>query len=129
MHLQPLVRSQQLDVWSDDRIKAGADWKHEIESALQRAHVAVLLISPDFLASDFIVDNELPVLLGKANAQGVAILPLILRPCRFTRDRQLKVFQAVNPPEIPLASLSRWERDKYYDNIAREIEDMLREEH
>lgn len=125
VHLQPLVRSQRLDVWSDDRIKAGAQWKQEIESALHKAHVAVLLVSPDFLASAFIVDNELPVLLKKAKEKGVTILPLILRPCRFSRDPQLNVFQAVNPPDIPLASLTRWERDQHYDRIAMQIEDLL----
>lgn len=128
VHLRPLEKSQRLDAWSDQRILAGANWKHEIESALQRAHVAVLLISPDFLASDFIVDNELPVLLTKAKEEGVTILPLILRPCRFSRDPHLKVFQAVNPPDIPLASLERWERDNHYDHVARQIEDLLGQE-
>lgn len=125
VHLRPLEKSQRLDVWADQRIMAGSNWKHEIESALQRAHVAILLISPDFLASDFIVDNELPVLLTKAEEKGVTILPLILRPCRFSRDPQLKIFQAVNPPDIPLASLPQWERDQYYDCVARRIEDLL----
>jgi hypothetical protein len=129
VHLRPLEKSQRLDIWSDQRIKAGAQWKHEIESALQRAHFAVLLVSSDYLASDFIVDNELPVLLTKAKEQGVRILPLILRPCRFSRDTHLNGFQAINSPDIPLTSLDRWERDKYYDRIAREIEDMLGEEH
>lgn len=128
VHLRPLEKSQRLDVWSDDRIKAGAQWKQDIESALNRAHVAVLLISPDYLASDFIVDDELPILLKKAKDEGVTILPLILRPCRFSRDTHLNIFQAVNSPNTPLASLARWERDTHYDRVAREIEDLLGKE-
>ena len=128
VHLRPLEKSQRLDVWSDDRIKAGAQWRQDIESALNRAHVAVLLISPDYLASDFIVDNELPILLKKAKDEGVTILPLILRLCRFSRDTHLNIFQAINSPNTPLASLARWERDTHYDRVAREIEDLLGKE-
>jgi hypothetical protein len=51
-------------------LRAGDKWKREIEKALQRATAAVLLVSADFLASDFITDNELPPLLKNAEEQG-----------------------------------------------------------
>jgi len=62
VHLKPLIRKQVVDLWDDTRISPGMDWRREIDTALSAASVAVLLISADFLASDFIVDNELPVL-------------------------------------------------------------------
>jgi len=122
VHLKPLEKKGLIDAWSDERIKAGSLWKTEIEAALSKAKVAILLISPSFLASDFIVENELPPILAKAKENGVRVLPVILRPCRYSRDDSLGPFQAINSPSTPLASLADWERDKHYDRIAHEIE-------
>jgi hypothetical protein len=69
-HLKPLVREGQLDCWDDTHIRPGDDWKQEIRTALDTAQVAVLLISADFFASDFIDENELPPLLLAAQAKG-----------------------------------------------------------
>lgn len=124
LHLKPLEKSGLIDAWSDQRIKAGSLWKEEIEAALARAQVAVLLISPAFLASDFIVDNEMPPILSRAKDEGVRVLPLILRTCRFARDQNLGIFQAINDPNKPIASLQPWERDVPYDRIAHEIENL-----
>ena len=60
IHLRPLVRRTSLDLWDDSRISPGQAWQKEIAGALARADVAILLVSADFLASDFIVNNELP---------------------------------------------------------------------
>ena len=124
VHLKPLEKAGLVDTWSDQRIHAGSLWKKEIDSALERASVAVLLISPQFLASDFIVDNELPPILTKAYDKGLRVLPIILKPCRFTRDPNLSQFQAVNDPKNPLARMELWERDEIYDRISNEIENL-----
>ncbi|MCR6655606.1 MAG: toll/interleukin-1 receptor domain-containing protein [Opitutus sp.] len=125
VHLKPLHKAGLVDVWSDQRIKAGSLWKEEIERALASATVAVLLVSPHFLASDFIVDNELPPLLKRAKEEGVKILPVLLKACRFTRDPLVGAFQAINDPRKPIAALPMWERDELYDRIAQEIEGLV----
>lgn len=126
VHLKPLEKKGLIDAWSDQRIKAGSLWKKEITTALAGTHAAILLISPDFLASDFIIDNELPLLLSRAEENGVRILPLILRACRFTRDPNLGKFQAINNPDKEiLAALQPWECDKIYDRISQEIEALF----
>lgn len=74
VHLRPLEKQGHLDLWVDTRLRAGDRWKKEIDKALHRATVAVLLVSADFLASDFITDNELPPLLRSAEERGTRIV-------------------------------------------------------
>ena len=89
---------------------------------MAKAQAAVLLISADFLASNFILENELPPLLEKAEKEGVKILPVILKPCRFTRDKLLSKFQAVNMPENPISGMSEHESELVYDAVAQHLE-------
>ena len=58
--LKPLVRERRLEVWSDDRVVVGYAWRPQLAKAISRSRVALLLISPAFLASDFIMEQELP---------------------------------------------------------------------
>src|SRR5690242_18195551 len=68
-HLRPVVREGRLDCWDDTHIRPGDDWKQEIRNALDTAQAAVLLISADFFASDFIDESELPPLLAAAQVK------------------------------------------------------------
>ncbi|CAD5374848.1 hypothetical protein RA210_U70164 [Rubrivivax sp. A210] len=125
VHLKPLHKQGVIDPWVDTRLQAGDKWKKEIEKALQRARVAVLLVSADFLASDFIIENELPPLLHTAENKGTLIIPVILKPCRYTRDKNLREFQAINSPDEPLSLVDENERELVYDTISQRIEDTL----
>jgi len=122
VHLRPLQKKGLIDTWSDRRITGGQEWKTEIEKALQNAAYALLLVSADFLASDFIVDNELPPLLSNAKEKGTIILPIILKPCRFSREDSLSRYQALNAPDDPLSGMEEHEREMVYDSAAAQIE-------
>jgi hypothetical protein len=121
-HLKPVVRGGRLEYWDDTHIQPGDDWQREIRTALDTAQVAVLLISADFFASDFIDETELPPLLTAAQAKGVRILPVILSASRFARDPSLARFQAVNSPDRPLDGMSRAEQEKILDRLVQIIE-------
>ncbi|MDH6518196.1 hypothetical protein M2163_004821 [Streptomyces sp. SAI-135] len=125
VHLRPLERQGIIDAWSDTRIEAGDAWREEIREALHRARIAILLISADFLASDFIVENELPPLLMKAEAEGTRILPVVVKACRFPRDPQLSRFQAVNDPKSPLAGMAEHQQEVIYDLLTESIERVI----
>lgn len=125
VHLKPLERTSQLDCWSDTRIQAGDRWRSEIEQQIDHAAVAVLLVSADFLASDFIVNQELQPLLIKAEAKGTRIIPVVLKHCGFARDPALSNFQCINDPKTPLMSLAEIDQERVYDHIASEIHKEL----
>ena len=125
VHLKPLEREGVIDRWDDTRITAGQKWKTEIKKALDQARVAVLLVSADFLASDFVAGDELPSLLAAAANEGLSVLPVILSPSRFARTPSLSQFQAVNDPARSLLTLDRGEQEDVWVNLAAAIEDIL----
>ncbi|WP_396140923.1 toll/interleukin-1 receptor domain-containing protein [Flavobacterium sp.] len=126
VHLKPFEKKGQIDLWVDTKIKAGEKWKDKINSALDKSVIAILLISADFLASDFIVDNELPPLLKAAEEKGKVILPIIVKPCRFTSDENLSKFQAINDPKFPLSKLNENDKEEAYVKVADFIDNLVK---
>ncbi len=126
VHLRPFEKKGQIDLWEDTKIKAGEKWKDKINSALDKSVIAILLISADFMASDFIIDNELPPLLKAAEEKGKVILPVIVKPCRFTKDENLSKFQSVNDPKNPLSKLNENDKEEIYVKIADYIDNLVR---
>jgi len=124
VHLRPLVREHRLVVWDDTRIAPGTKWKAEIESAIAVARVAVLLVSADYLASDFVASSEIPALLAAAEDEGATILSLILSPSRFAHT-VLSRYQAVNAPSRPLLGMSAAEQEETLVRLTEAIERAL----
>jgi hypothetical protein len=102
--LSPLVRTGVIQVWWDGKIKPSEEWRREIEEALSSAHVAVLLVSRHFLASNFIIEVELRYLLEAAQRRNVKILWLLISPCLYEHTA-LREIQALNDVTRPLSSL------------------------
>lgn len=121
IHLSPLKREYDIDVWEDTRIKPGSKWREEIREAIDCTNVAVLIISADFLASDFIRTDELPPLLKAAEEEGALILSIIASPSLFSYNPDLSQFQTVNDPSRPLLSLSSGEQEEVFMRVARAI--------
>jgi len=93
VHLALLERRGLVHVWSDTQIVAGQRWDEEIDQALTEANAAVLLISPHFLASDFIWKHEIPMILAHEK-KGMVVLPLVVRPCAWLIAPEIADFQA-----------------------------------
>lgn len=70
-----------VEVWNDRQIRAGDQWLEQITSAVDRSAIAILLVSENFLKSDFIQNNELPLLLQKEAQEGLRIIPLLVEAC------------------------------------------------
>jgi len=102
-HVAVLVRQGAIDVWSDDRINAGAEWEAAIDKALTSSNVAVLLVSPAFMASAYIWDHEMPVIM-KHCSEGMDVLPLLVRPCAWRLAPELAKLQARPTDDRALSS-------------------------
>ena len=119
-HLVPFVRNRTVTAWSDEQIAPGAEWFAEIKKALARTKVGVLLVTPDFLASDFIYRHELTPLLKEAKKGNVRIIWLPVRTCSF-KETPLERDQAALDPAKPLAKMRKPDRDKAWVEICEEI--------
>lgn len=97
--------------WEDGQIKPGEQWRVTIDEALASASIAVLLVTQNFIASEFIQKVELPELL-KHHANGRLELHWILvRPCTY-KDTPLADIQALWPPPPTLVGMSEAEREE-----------------
>lgn len=126
-HLKVLAKtSDDIEYWEDTRLRGGDKWREEITKAIEKANVAILLVSTDFLASDFILSDELPPILRKAEEDGTRILPLIVSPCSFEYS-ELSDFQAINSPDMTLADMSRDEAaiERVFLSLIKEIQALL----
>lgn len=126
VHLRPLERAGLVDRWDDTRINPGEAWQDEIARALASSDVAVLLVSADFLASEFITSQELPTLLETARARGLLILMVLLKPCRLA-GTPLADLQAVHPVNLPLQKMSEADQEDIWVQLVDKIQAKFEE--
>lgn len=125
-HFKPFLNK--IDFWDDTKIQPGQKWKTEIKSAISSTKVAILLLSTDFLGSDFIASDELPPLLKAAEDNGAVILIVILKPCLFEEFDELNQYQALNSPHRPVLKMDAIEREELYVNLVRQTKRILENE-
>jgi hypothetical protein len=103
-------------------IGAGGDWKGEIDRNLASADIVLLLVSADFLASDYCWGEEMVKALQRHERGEARVIPVILRPCRW-RSTPLAKLQAVPRDGKPVTD---WlSRDTAFDDIAAAIERII----
>ncbi len=119
-NLQPLLRQKPFLLWDETKIQPGKDWRKEINDALSSAKVAVLLVSSDYLASDFIAKRILPPLLDAAENDGLTILWIAVRTCVYQKTG-IERYKATNDPSKPLAALRGSKRDDALMSICEQI--------
>jgi hypothetical protein len=74
-HLAPLIGEGLITVWDDLSIEPGEEWDPAIEGELRSSGIILLLVSPDFLASGFIMENEVPIAMERHEAGQATVIP------------------------------------------------------
>ena len=120
-HLRILERLHNISAWDDTKVGIGMDWDTELENALSCARVAILMVSPGYLSSEFISSNELPRLLAAAEDGGCKIMPIILKPCGFSMIPSISRFQSVNPPTKSLVELDEGAQERFFLSLVHAI--------
>ncbi|HYC88247.1 MAG TPA: COR domain-containing protein [Thermoanaerobaculia bacterium] len=91
--LVPFERRRELNVWADRQIDAGQMWEREIGNEIARSAIAIVLLSPSFLASEYAMEKEMPAILAR---QDRVVVPIVVRPCRADK-LELGELQAILP--------------------------------
>jgi hypothetical protein len=117
-HLSSLQRQGVIQKWHDRQIPAGKEWAGQIDAHLEAAQIILLLISADFIASDYCYDVEMTRALERHQAGEARVIPIILRPTEF-QGMEFSRLQALPRDAKPVTS---WEnRDEAFLNIAQGI--------
>ena len=113
-----LKRQNLIEVWHDREITAGSDWKGEISDHLDSADLILLLISPDFVASDYCYDVEMKRALKRHRANQAQVIPIILRPVMWLNAPFARL-QALPTEGKPI---TKWgDRDTAFLDVAEGI--------
>lgn len=123
-HLSNLKRQKFITAWYDRDISAGKEWKGKIDEHLNSAHIILLLVSSDFLASDYCYDVELTRAMERQEAGEARVIPIILRACDWTSAPFGKL-QALPKDAKPV---KQWEdQDEAFLDVAQGIRNAVEE--
>jgi hypothetical protein len=122
-HLSAVRRTGKISGWHDRQIGAGAEWKNEIDSHLREADIVLLLVSADFLASDYCYDIEMTTALERHRRKEAVVIPVMLREVDIT-GTPLADLQAL-PAGLPI--LSRGQGQGFLDQAFREVAEGIRQ--
>lgn len=121
-HLTLLRRQGYIANWHDRMIDAGTEWKDQIDEHLDAADIILLLISSNFIASDYCYDTEMKRAMERHNSGEALVIPVILRPCVW-KSAPFGKLQAL--PEGGKAVTSCEDRNEPFASIAEEIRKIV----
>src|ERR1019366_5817624 len=122
-HLFNMKRQGLITDWYDREVNAGLERKHEIDLHLNRAQLILLLISPDFMASDYCYGVELERAMERHKAGEARVIPIILKPVDW-QDASFHELQVL--PKNAKAVTSQRNRSEAFFEIAKSIQETLK---
>src|SRR5262249_19936683 len=123
-HLSLLKRKGVITGWYDRQISAGKEWKNRIDERLESAGVILLLVSADFLASDYCYDLEMARAMTRHDEGTARVIPIILRDCDWS-DAPFGKLQALPKNAKPVKSWA--DQDEAFIDIAKGIKMAIAE--
>lgn len=126
VHLAALRREGRIQAWFDREILAGDELDEEISRELEAASIFLLLVSPDFIASDYCVEQEMRRALERHEAGKARVVPVIIEPCDWKSMQQLRQLKALPADGVPI---SEWANaNTAYLNIVQELRRIIDDE-
>ena len=123
-HLSILKRQKLISTWFDRKIGAGEEWKGQIDEHLDSAKIILLLISADFLASDYCYDIEMMHAMERHESGEARVIPIILRPVDWAGAPFGKL-QARPTDAEPVISKKWGSTDEAFVDVARGLRDAI----
>lgn len=126
-HLSLMKRKGVIEAWHDREITAGAEWANEIDDNLNAADLILLLVSANFLASDYCYDIEMQRAMERHEAREARVITIILKPTDWS-DAPFAKLQALPKNAKPITT---WQdQDEAFLNVVqgirRVVEDMAK---
>ncbi len=117
-HLSPLERLEKITIWHDQKILPGEDWEHQINAHLNEADLILLLVSADFIKSNYCWNQEVRKALQRHKAGTAKVVPVILRPTAWNQTPLARI-QALPANGKPV---TEWHTvDAAFEDVARGI--------
>ncbi len=119
-----LKRDGLINEWHDHKITGGKEWENEILTHLNSAQIILLLISPDFIASDYCYSIEMQRAMERHERGEARVIPVILRPS----DWKSAIFGKLKALPADGKAITRWQdRDEAFLNVAKGIRRAVKE--
>ncbi len=124
-HLSPLKRLGLVEEWNDRKIAAGTEWNQVISGNLEKANIILLLVSIDFITSEYCYDVELELALERHAKSEAVVIPIIVRNCLWQHTPFAKL-QAL--PKDAKAVSSWGDRDDAFTTISESIRQIAEQQ-
>src|SRR6185312_12116632 len=123
--LERSLRRHNVEFWYDKQgIHAGDDFTQRIQEEIDGCDAALLLVSPEFLNSDFIQTIELPRIQARAEAGGMVVIPILLEPCDWTELEFLNSRQII--PGDPTPLIDYVDNERQWSHVRNEILEKIK---
>ena len=105
-HLKSLEREKLVEPWSDYEILPGSNIDDEIKHKMEESELFLLLISPDFIASDYCFGKELDHAINRHYSGTAKVIPIILEPCNLESISELLKLKALPDEAVPISTFN-----------------------
>ena len=122
IHTAMLRKNQTISMWHDRKISPGEDWKNKIDENLNDSDIILLLISSDFINSEYCFDIELKRALEMHNAEEATVIPIIVRQC----DWDVPELRDIQSLPKGVKAISSWgDKDEAWSNVVEGLKMVI----
>ena len=128
-HLEVLKSAGVIDPWYDRMIESGSKWDDTIRSEMKQSDVVIFLLSPDFLATEYIMKTEIPLAIEQMSRERSKFFFIELQPCGWKRTEIAK-YQQTDDAEVQaknIITIGKPDNDEAWNRVIDELEKKMNE--